>query len=86
MKKTILFAVAAMIMAAMVFVFVCVNNERNSMDELFNANVEALANDEGGLGNRMCVPNSVLGDTPYILCYSCRLGRTTIYSYSYCNY
>lgn len=34
--------------AAAVSVFVYVKNENNSMNELFNANVEALANNEGG--------------------------------------
>ena len=46
MKKKIFLAAGAVLVAAAVSVFVCVNNERNSMDELFNANVEALADDE----------------------------------------
>lgn len=63
---------------------VYVNNGRNSMDDLFNANVEALARNEGGF-DRMCVPNAVLGSEYYILCSTCRPGRTTIYSYAFCN-
>ncbi len=50
MKKNIFLAAGAVLVAAAVSVFVCVSNEQNSMDELFNANVEALANNEGGGG------------------------------------
>ncbi len=71
MKKTIFFAVAAMIMAAMVSVFVCVNNARNSMDELFNANVEALANNEG-VNGKTCY-NRITSDSSEcaIYCGTC---------------
>lgn len=34
--------------------FVYVNNGRNSMDDLFNANVEALARNESGGSSVMC--------------------------------
>ncbi len=50
MKRNILLAAGAMLVAAAVSAFVYVKNERNSMDELFNANVEALAEGEGGAG------------------------------------
>ncbi len=47
MKKNILLAAGSVLVAAAVSVFVYVKNENSSMDELFNANVEALANNEG---------------------------------------
>ena len=47
MKKTILLAAGAVLLAATVSTFVYVKNGSDSMDELFKANVEALTNDEG---------------------------------------
>ena len=44
MKKKLLLAAGAMLAAAAVSVYV--NNEKNSMSDLFNANVEALTNSE----------------------------------------
>ncbi len=41
-----LLAAGAVLLAAAVSAFVYVKNENNSMDELFEANVEALTNDE----------------------------------------
>ena len=46
MKKKIIFVAAAVFMAASVSVFTYISSERNAMDELFSANVEALANVE----------------------------------------
>ena len=71
MKKHILLAAGAVLVVAAVSVFVYVKNERNSMDELFNANVEALAQQETGL--------SILCDnySYVIVCkYTCVCGRT----------
>ena len=48
MKKNMILAAGAVLAAAAVSAFVYVNNGRNSMDDLFNANVEALARNEGG--------------------------------------
>ena len=42
MKKTFLLAAGAALLAAAVSAFVYVKNENNAMNELFNANVEAL--------------------------------------------
>ena len=47
-KKKIIFAAAAVFMAASVSVFTYISSERNTMDGLFNANVEALAISESG--------------------------------------
>ncbi len=44
-------AAGAMLAAAAVSAFVYVNNEKNSMSDLFNANVEALTQDEIIVGN-----------------------------------
>ncbi len=46
MKKMILLAAGAVLLAASVSIFVYVNNENNTMGELFDANVEALTQDE----------------------------------------
>ena len=46
MKRKLLLAAGAMLAAAAVSAFVYVNNEKNSMSDLFNANVEALTNSE----------------------------------------
>ena len=84
MKKKIIFAATAVFMAAAVSVFTYISSERDAMDELFSANVEALANTESGFG-RMCVPNAGFGEKPYIICSTCRQSTTTIYSYSFCD-
>ena len=46
MKKRMLLAAGAVLVAASVSAFVYVKNESSSMDGLFNANVEALADGE----------------------------------------
>ena len=46
MKRKMILAAGAVLAAAAVSAFVYVNNERNSMSDLFNANVEALARNE----------------------------------------
>lgn len=48
MKKRMLLAAGAVLVAASVSAFVYVKNESSSMDGLFNANVEALADSESG--------------------------------------
>lgn len=47
MNKRMFLLAGSVLVAAAVSVFVYVKNENSSMDELFNANVEALANNEG---------------------------------------
>ena len=51
MKKTIFFSVLAVLAAAAVSVSVYMKNE-NPMDELFSANVEALASGESEVGTK----------------------------------
>ena len=46
MKKPILLAAGAVLLAAVVSAFVYVKNGSNAMDELFEANVEALTRNE----------------------------------------
>ena len=48
MKKNMILAAGAVLVAAAVSAFVYVNNGKNSMSDLFNANVEALASGEIG--------------------------------------
>ncbi len=48
MKKKMIFAATAAFTAAAVSAFAYVSSERESMDELFNANVEALNKNESG--------------------------------------
>ncbi|MDE6871583.1 MAG: hypothetical protein K2J62_05605 [Bacteroidales bacterium] len=54
MKKALSIAAVAALVTAAVSISVYVNGGRNEMDDIFYANVEALANDEGG-GNRDCL-------------------------------
>lgn len=61
MKKNFLVAAVVALVAAAVSVFFYVNNGKNEMDDFFNANVEALADDEIIVGplcmqvkNRLC--------------------------------
>ena len=63
-------------MAAAVSAFVYVKNERNSMDELFNANVEALADDESSSSSvcgKYCFnkPSSICASTIYGYDFKC---------------
>ena len=50
MKKNMILAVGAVLVAAAFSAFVYVNNEKNSIDDLFNANVEVLARNETDSG------------------------------------
>ncbi len=57
MKKKLLLAAGAVLLASAVSAFIYVNKESNPMDELFNANVEALTGSEssqGGCATRIC--------------------------------
>ena len=45
-NKTILFAAGAVLLAASAFTFASVNKSNDPMDDLFEANVEALARNE----------------------------------------
>ena len=47
-KKIILFAAGAVLLAASAFTFASVNKSNDPMDDLFKANVEALAYNESG--------------------------------------
>lgn len=48
MKRSLVLAAGAVLVAAAVSAFVYVSCGRNFMDDLFNANVEALASQETG--------------------------------------
>lgn len=63
MKKRMLLAAGAVLVAATVSAFVYVKNESSSMDGLFNANVEALAGPEIIVGPLCMV-------APNYLCHS----------------
>ncbi|MCM1502599.1 MAG: NVEALA domain-containing protein [Bacteroidales bacterium] len=74
--KFLVAAGAAIVAAAAVSVFVHVRNENDAMDEFFNANVEALANDEssGSAGcDKYCYnkPSSVCASTIYGYDFKC---------------
>ena len=47
-NKFVLLAAGAVLLAASVTTFVCANKSNDSMDDLFKANVEALAYNESG--------------------------------------
>ncbi|MCM1177413.1 MAG: hypothetical protein NC115_08105 [Bacteroidales bacterium] len=72
--KFLLAAGAAIVTAAAVSVFIYVRNGNNAMDEFFNANVEALASDEGSSGSILCLQSylTVGGRYRYQSCRDCR--------------
>ena len=72
MKKNIILAAGAVLVAAAVSAFVYVNSGRNTMDDLFNTNVEALARYEIIVGDLCMV-------CPNYACYS--LGEVYIEHY-----
>ncbi len=51
MKKKLLFAAGAVLLASAVSAFVCVNKENNSIDGLFDDSIEALASCEISKGD-----------------------------------
>ena len=67
MKKLVLIATAAFLSAAAVSAFVYVNNGKNSMGELFNANVEALSANEGSY---VCTGPKTENLNGHIFCHS----------------
>ncbi len=69
------------ICAVTVFTITSVSNRSDSMENLFNANVEALADTEGKL-RRMCVPNATAGDSSkvYSEAINSRCNRYETYS------
>ena len=84
MKKTILLAAGAVLLAAAVSAFVYVKNENNSMDELFEANVEALTRNESGGQYVICVKGYVPGNKTYHLCSSCERIATGVTEMALC--
>ena len=74
MKKMI-FAASAVIMAAAVSAFAYISSERDAMDNLFNANVEALANSEIGGSGVMCSQTGNDGTYYMKLCSNCNGGK-----------
>ncbi|MDE6871820.1 MAG: hypothetical protein K2J62_06860 [Bacteroidales bacterium] len=73
MKKALSIAAVAALVAAAVSISVYVNGGRNEMDDLFYANVEALANDEG-IGRTMCLQSYMRVGYKYAYpsCTDCR--------------
>lgn len=76
MKKKIFLVAGAVLVAAAVSVFVRIDNDRNSMDELFNANVEALVAGESSDSQacyRYCYnkPSSVCSSMIYGVEFNC---------------
>ena len=71
MKKTFLLAAGAALLAAAVSAFVYVKNENNAMNNLFEANVEALARGEIGGSRIMCSQSGTPGDHIMPLCSNC---------------
>ena len=82
MKKKVFLVAGAVFFAAAVSAIVYVNNERNSMDELFNANVEALARGEIGGSRIMCSQSGTPGDHKMPLCTNCH-GSKRYYKLDY---
>ena len=53
-NKFVLLSAGAVLLAASVTTFVCTNKSNDSMDDLFRANVEALARSESAGSGEMC--------------------------------
>ena len=64
-NKFILSAAGAVFLAASVTTFVCTNKSNDSMDDLFKANVEALARNETGV--KQCYISSTYGRRAYVV-------------------
>ena len=82
MKKTFLLAAGAALLAAAVSAFVYVKNENNAMNNLFEANVEALARGEIGGSRIMCSQSGTPGDHKMPLCTNCH-GSKRYYKLDY---
>ncbi|MDE7127729.1 MAG: hypothetical protein K2O58_07540 [Bacteroidales bacterium] len=71
MKKALSIAAVAALVAAAVSISVYVNSVKNEMDDLFYANVEALARGEGG-GHAICYSSYIPSDNMRsLLCVTC---------------
>ena len=66
-----LLAAGAVLLAAAVSAFVYVKNENNSIDELFEANGEALTRNESGGQYVICIKGYVPANTEKIYEYDC---------------
>lgn len=85
MKKLILIAVSA-IVAVSAGIFAYLNSESKT-DDLFSANVEALARYEGGGFGRMCSQSGNYGSYYMVRCSNCN-GSAGYYAMDYvafCN-
>ena len=71
MKRNFFLAAGAVLLAAAVSASVYVNNGKNSLDELFNANVEALTRGEIGGSGIMCSQSGTPGDHKMPRCTDC---------------
>ena len=87
MKKLALIATAAFLSVAAVSAFVYVNNGKNSMGELFNANVEALTRSESGGFGSMCSQTGKWGNYRMKLCSACNgpVGDYAMDYVAFCN-
>ena len=83
-NKFVLLAAGAVLLAASVTTFVCTNKFNGSMDDLFKANVEALArNESGGI---MCL--QYMGEydltQPRVYCKTCTKIYSTATTFAIC--
>ena len=79
MKKALSIAAVAALVAAAVSISVYVNSGRNEMDDLFYANIEALANDEG-VSVKECYTKIYGSYQSYTLFCDDKTSTSTIYS------
>ncbi len=86
MKKSLLTAAGAALASIAVSVFVYVDNGKNEMDDLFYANVEALARNEGGGFGKICSQTGTLGTHRMKLCSNCNdsLGNYAMDMVAFC--
>ncbi len=88
MKKKLFFVTGVAILTVAVSAFFYVNKEQNASNTLFNANVEALANEESTTGQAKCYINyKVMDNERCLVCVTCsyKNGRGTTKS-GVCKY
>ena len=87
MKKVLSIAAVAALVAAAVSISVYVNGGRNEMDDLFYANIEALARSEGGGFGAMCSQTGTPGNYRMKDCSNCSgsMGSYAMDKVAYCQ-
>ena len=86
MKKKLIFAAGAMIIAAVVSAAVCLNFGQTRHNDLFEQNLDALARGEGGGSSVMCSQTKNSGNYYMKDCSTCdKFNYYAMDKVGYCN-